>query len=373
MSAEKQTTRKARAKSWRGCVRCIALASLALCGCTSDQKPGKSQNPVPSDAVSGLGSPQNDRQGLVDAEVIRERLTGTNNGLEVRRWTVLDAPDRVMNVLSEHADGAACGQTNIDRLRRNGFRFIRVKAAEIDAVVKELGGATLDRNEWHGQVYDWRSLRDQSIDTHGTAVAIDGRVRRFDRGDFRLLIRSWTVLMEDGPHLHLEVLPQHLLPRANNLRLLIGEKPEDTGEAFATLALDLQLQAGFGYVLVSESPAIDWPQLDEPALMPDGGEEAGDVAAVPKGEGGEVSTPVAPPAVRHKPRVGPGENFGPEAGTPRTLGEILLPSSVAPPTRELLVFVPKIPAELFPPVYESDLSARRPAERENGHQRDRQR
>jgi hypothetical protein len=33
----------------------------------------------------------------------------------------------------------------------------------------------------------------------------------------------------------------------------------------------------------------------------------------------------------------------------------------SPPTREIIVFVPKVPDDLFPPVYESDLAANRGA------------
>jgi hypothetical protein len=316
-----------------------------LGGCASDD----SAKPK---ADAGDASSASGRPNIPSAEVLRERLTGSNNGLELRRWTVIDAPDRVMNVLSNHADGSAADQETIDRLKRNGFRFIRVPVSELDALVSELGGATIDRNEWHGQVYDWRALMEQPIDPRGLAVAIDGRVRRFDRGSFRLLVRSWTTQMEDGPHMHLEVLPQHSLPRANDLRRLMGEKPADAGEAFATLALDLQLQAGYAYVLVSESPEVDWPELDRPAL----------VNEVLVGAAGDEPAPDAPdeslPAVRPRDggwsHVGPPESVGPEAGAPLTLGEMLLPLSVSPPMRRVLAFVPKIPAELFPPVYESD-------------------
>ncbi len=330
----------------------IAVA-LVVSGCASEQK-GDAK-----DAGANASSPEG-RPNLPSAEVLRDRLTGINNGLELRRWTVVDAPDRVMNVLATHADGAAADQDMVDRLKRNGLRFVRVPSSEVDALVAELGGATVDRNEWHGQVYDWRPLMEQPIDPRGIAVAIDGRVRRFDRGEFRVLIRSWTVQMEDGPYLHLEVLPQHRVARANDLRRLLGEKPADAGEAFATLALDLQLQAGFAYVLVSESPEIDWPEMDRPAevnaaLQDQDDANAAGADAARDADRVATGAEAPPQAVRPRPsRVGPPEAIGPEAGAPMTLGEMLLPLSESPPMRQVLVFVPKIPAELFPPVYESD-------------------
>jgi hypothetical protein len=333
----------------------VAVGSAIMgVGCASNQPNNSASSDAPS--VSSQARPN-----LPSAEVLRERLTGANNGLELRRWTVVDAPDRVMNVLSNHADGAAADQETIDRLKRNGFRFIRVPVSELDALVAELGGATIDRNEWHGQVYDWRALMEQPIDPRGLAVAIDGRVRRFDRGAFRLLIRSWTAQMEDGPRMHLEVLPQHSLPRANDLRRLMGEKPADAGEAFATLALDLQLQAGYAYVLVSESPEADWPELDRPAVVNEA--LAGVVGDEPAPGAPDGSLPAVRPRDGGWSRMGPPEAIGPEAGAPLTLGEMLLPLSVSPPMRRVLAFVPKIPAELFPPIYESDEAIGRAGDR----------
>ncbi len=322
----------------------IAISSIMLSGCASGSKDGKQAQSSATDAPGHVTLPSPDE--------LRERLTGTNNGLEIRRWTVLDGGNTALNVIAQHAEGAAADQAATERLRQNGLRFVRVPAADVDVIVGELGGATMDRNEWHGQVLDWRSLREQQIDGRGMAVAIDGRVRRFDRGEFRLLVRSWTVMMEEGPNLHVEILPQHRLPQVNNMRRLLGEKPEDAGEAFASIALDLQLQSGFAYVLVSESPTIDWPQLDTLApAVARGMATTSDVI--------EPSAPAAaPPTTATRPRIGPDDSVGPEAGAPRTLGEVLLPVNNNPPAREILVFVPKIPEELFPPVYESDLHTR---------------
>lgn len=323
-------------------VVCCSTLALSAClnGCASRASSDKQ-----AAGASSESAPQA-RPNIPSPEVLRDRLTGANNGLELRRWTVVDAPDRVVNVLSTHADGAAADQVAVDRLKRNGLRFVRVSADQLEPLVAELGGATMDRNEWHGQVYDWRALMEQPIDASGLAVAIDGRVRRFDRGEFRMLIRGWTVQMEDGPYMHLEILPQHHVPRANDLRRLLGEKPADAGEAFATLSLDLQLEAGYAYVLVSEPPEIDWPSLDRPAS-----ERVVEAGA-------DASNAAKPPPRPRAGRVGPLDGVGPDAGAPLTLGEVLLPTAVSPPMRQVLVFVPKIPLELFPPVYESEQASR---------------
>lgn len=347
----------------------VVALPVAIGGCAASQAGETDQASTTSNRTASKGpTPRGTDEASVElrptAEIVRERLLGKSNGLEVRRWTVLDASDRAMGLIAERSEGCAAEQAACERLRSNGLRFARVPLDQVEAIAEELGGATLDRTEWHGQVFEWISLREQPIDSRGTAVAIDGRVRRFDRGDFRLLMRAWTVAMEEGPCLHMELLPQHRLPQPQNLRRLLGEKPEDAGEAFASVALDLQLQAGFAYVLISESPNIDWPQLDAPALAAPVIPASAMVRQPPTDDpkpaaASPQSAAPIPPVRPAKPRIGPDDYAGPEAGVPRTLGEVLLPSMRSPPTREILLFVPRIPDELFPPVYESELAARR--------------
>ncbi len=308
--------------------------------------------------VPGRGAADNARP---IAEIVRDRLTGTNNGLEVRRWTVLDGSSRALGIVAEFAEGSPADEHASERLKRNGLRLARVPADQLETIVGLLGGATMDRNEWHGQVYEWRSLRDLPIDSRGTAIAIDGRVRRFERGEFRLLIRSWTIMMEDGPHFHLEIRPQHDLPRSNSIQRALGLGEVNSGEPFASVSLNLKMQAGYAYVLVSESPNVDWPQFDRPApvvralpssLRSTASAASADANPVASQQPGSTQQP----ADSARARVGPDDMIGPGAGAPRTLGEVLLPSHTNPPMREIIVFVPKIPDELFPPIYESDLS-----------------
>jgi hypothetical protein len=298
------------------------------------------------------------------AEIVRDRLVGTNNGLEIRRWTVPDATSRSMSALAEFSEGSPLSEAVAQRLRRNGLRLARVPADRLDDLMATLGGATLDRTEWHGQVYDWRSLRDQPIESRGTAIAIDGRVRRFQRGEFRLLIRGWTLMMEDGPYFHLEMQPQYRLPRQNDLQRALGRVVDEPTESFASVALDMRMQSGCAYVLVSEPPTTDWPAFDRPATaLPNLPSTLRQVAAgslvetLRSGAAPAAATPAQAPTPRS--RVGPDDTIGPEAGAPRTLGEVLLPAMSSPPAREIIVFLPKIPDELFPPIYESDLASMR--------------
>lgn len=261
----------------------------------------------------------------------RNRLTNTENGLELRRWTVMEDSQRLAQALAKHVDGQAIDEPTQLRMKRNGFRFLRVPADQLETLLNDLGGATINANEWHGQVPEWRSLADEPVRPGGRAVAIDGRVLRYEYGVFRLMIRSWTVQMENGPIVHLEVLPQHHNPQTNDLRRLLKEGTEPV-EGYGSMALDLQLQSGYAYVLLGESPQMDWPGVE--AAM----------AAAHNSGGASAS---AKPAARTG-KVGPSESIGPQVAAPLTMGELLLcGADRTPRTRDVLVFVPKIAPDLF--------------------------
>jgi hypothetical protein len=296
-------------------------------------------------ALNGCASIAPKSPPTTEASTARlNRLTNANNGLEVLRWTVLDQAGRVRDNVLKYADGSAMDEPTQARLQRNGFRLVRIPAERIESLLADLGGATIESNEWQGQVHEWRSLLDRPVETAGRAVVVDGHVRRAERGEFRLLIRSWIVAMEDGPRMHFEMLPQHHRPQANNLRRLLGEQKQQQVDGFAAAALDLQLEPGYAYVLVGEAPLTEW---------------AGHASTA------STNSPSAlPPRFSRTPRVGPSDVFASDGGTPVTLGELLLPLDRQPPTRGILVFVPRIAPELFisSPLTDEAVAARRPSE-----------
>jgi hypothetical protein len=310
----------------------VALTCAVLAGCSGQ----------PS---AQAGWPTQGSSNQTAAAAARSLLANTDNGLELRRWTVLDSPQRIRATLSKYIAGEAIDPQAHARIERNGFRFLRVAVDHIDALLEDIGGATVNATEWHGQVHQWRSLADRPVGMGrqansdasgiGRAVAVDGKIGRYDRGTFRLLMRSWSVQMEDGPRIHLELLPQHQRPRANDLRRLIGES-DNPITGFGGPALDLQLELGYAYVLLCDSPQAPWP-ADTATNAP------------------------APSATRA--RFGPLETVGPGAAIPMTLGELLLSNHGKPPTRELLVFVPKIGADLFPPSEPADDGVDKQAQR----------
>src|SRR5215813_15141271 len=115
----------------------LILFTLPISGCAKQavvQATGTSPAPV---ALSASGR--------------SSKLANTDNGLELHRWTVMDQPGRIITALSKHADGQAADDQTLARLQRNGFRLVRIAVDDLDQALADMGGATVNANEWHGQ------------------------------------------------------------------------------------------------------------------------------------------------------------------------------------------------------------------------------
>ncbi len=234
-----------------------------------------------------------------------DRMLNPDNGLLLRKWVVSDKPDRIDAALSRYRDGQAVDAKTDQSLRRNGMRLVRVRADQVNALLRDLGAGPSDVTAWHGQVVEWRELYQRPVSGLGATLAVSGRVRSIPLGQIRLLGRSWTVLMEDGPYLTLELLPQLRRPQEPSLYRLLGNAYLQ-GEVFRALAIEIELEHGYAYVLTGEAPVDEW--IDPPR-----------------------------------------DPVGPTVETPDTLGEFLFSQRTKPPLRTLLVFVPRISDRLLRP------------------------
>ncbi len=232
-----------------------------------------------------------------------DRMLNPENGLLLRKWVVSDDAERIWAALQRYSDGEVLDAESDDTLRRNGLRFVRVRADRTEDLLGELGVGPSDVAAWHGQVLEWREFHQRPVGGPDAALAVSGRVRSIPPGQLRLVGRSWTVLMEDGPYLTLELLPQLLRSQTPSLYHLLGDAKLQ-GEVFRGLGIEIELEPGYAYVLTGETPAFEY---------------AGDQPA------------------------------GPDVETPDTLGEFLFSTRTEPPLRTLLVFVPRIPDRLLNP------------------------
>jgi hypothetical protein len=251
----------------------------------------------------------------------RGRLRGGDNGLELIQWVVEVDEAVLASTMAAHRDGPAVSPAIDEWLRRNGFRLVRVRVDDLDEMAAALGDLSFNQRIWHGQVLDWTPLVERSVDAGGEAIAVGGRVGRFEDGRFSLQVRAWTMQDVAGPVVYLELLPQFVSRREGGLRRLL-QPDVMPGLALFDGVVDIQLEDGWAYVLTCAAPGDPW--LD---LSPDTGADA--------------ESPPPPAAPR-----GPG--VGPDIELPPTVGQALL-TARDQDARGLIVLVPRIPAAAYPP------------------------
>lgn len=257
-----------------------------------------------------------------EAVAIANRLTGADNGLEVREWLVDDDPVVIAGAVAALGEPALPGADTDARWRRNGLRFVRVPADRLDVLLESLGGSTVNLQGWHGQVTRWRAVHDLDVG-RGCAVAIDGRVQRFRNGQLSLMMRSWTMPMETGPRIQFELIPAfEPAVRPSDYAQLLGEVPLGP-EPIPSMAVELRLEPGFAYVLTYAEPDETW---FEESL------EDADASA----------------STSDRRDTGSAPDIGPPVDAPPTLGQFLLSRRTLPPRRGVIVFVPRVPPSMGP-------------------------
>lgn len=253
-------------------------------------------------------------------------LLQDDNGLDVRQLVVADNPDVFSEAMAPFAIESTAGGVDSEtsrRLKRNGFRLLRVPSAEVEQLISDLGGASMDVASWYGQVVEWRDVHSLQLGEAGHTMAVDGRVRRYQGGSLRLMARSWVLPMEYGPRVQLEIVPQHIRGESQYHRLLGQSRA--LSEPIASLAAQLLLEPGYTYILTCECPQIAWGD----------GEQDSDGARQP-----DAASAMGPSA---------GVGLGPQVQAPMTLGQLMLTSHSGRRSRGMILFTPRIAAELFPP------------------------
>lgn len=314
------------------------LTLLALSGCAAP--PGAAAESAAT--APGSMTPGGDalRQG-VNAESF---LAAGENGLEVRQWVLSTNSEQVAAALMRFRDGDPLAQRDREALERNGLRLVRVPMEELDGLLADLGAPSRNVVTWFGQVNNWRDVLTSSVDETSKSLVVGGRVRRFSDGDYSLMLRSWTLLMEDMPKVQLELLARHTKTRLQDSVPLLGDRKDEATWLHAIRA-ELQLEQGYAYVLVFESPGVEWREPGENELVRYADGEPAPDALVKEGT---INVPVSGGASTGRGQVGPFHDTGLDALAPATLGEVLLGRTNGQPRRHLLAFVPRIPARLFP-------------------------
>ncbi|MCA9285649.1 MAG: hypothetical protein KDA22_10560 [Phycisphaerales bacterium] len=234
-----------------------------------------------------------------------ERLLAADNGLMVLRWVVRDDPTRVQAMVDAYGRPYDGNDAVASALARNGFVLAAVPTGALESAGAELGEHLTDVQVWHGQAPQWREGQHASLGRSDLAVLVDGHARILNGGVLNLLLRSWTVPMEDGAFLQVEFVPQYEPPIAGGYRKLLGTDRLE-GDVFRELLVELQLRPDECWILTAS------------------------------GTGSSREAGIGPPAI------------GPDVLLPPTLGQLLF---IDPRTkvRTALVFQAVLPEAATPP------------------------
>jgi hypothetical protein len=247
---------------------------------------------------------------------------------------VAEDAQRIGEALMAVALASPLRPDQVEAFRRNGLRLIAVPAQSLPAIEDAVGPLSMNRNEWHGQIVEWRELHERRMNDQGRVVAINGRVRAYRNGRFQLLVRSWVVMMEDGPYVQMDLVPC-FLEGVDRPATFLEQPATPRGELFERLSISVRLDPNVAIVLTCEAPHVAWPSESAP---------------------GPVQRTALAPRRGFGPGAAPPDVRGPDASAPMTLGPLFLGDDGAGASRGLLVFVPRIPDTMF-------ITASRPADR----------
>ncbi len=294
-------------------------------------------------------------------------VPGLDRGLRSWQWRIdeaaLDAPlGAVLASVAVPPPASAVVEPEVaERLARNGLRLLAVPREDLDRLRTLLVLPSLQVETWHGEASDWRPLAVavpgagggvRGGGGGGAAVAIGGRMRRFPSGSFRLAVRAWTMRMEDGPHLQVELRVEHLEPARD--RGLLAGRARPVARLVDGLALELAAPPDLAWVIAPAPPNTAWPAPGTPLAADAAGQ---DDRRDPRGGGEGSARTLGPPALpvttvgellltrrgapaSQRTSATPGDGAGAENGRDRPGGRRII--------RELLVLEPELPRILFP-------------------------
>lgn len=265
--------------------------------------------------AGGCSATQN---GVPNGNVVRSttRVAPGQTGLEVVRWQVEDNGPRLEDALRAHAAPAAAGMDE-KALRDNGFVIYPVKRAELDALLTDMGGSYMDVRTWFGQVTSWREIAATQVEP--VMLEIDGIAHERPGAVARLMLRSWTLPMEDGTRIAVEMVPQVVVGEAESSLLRNSERL--SGEVVTSCATELEMDRDVAWVITCDpSKQIDLKMPLQTAPPPE----------IPTGDAPTLPEERAPPI------------DAPQSETAPPIEQPMEPTPVVPPA--------EIPPSAAPPI-----------------------
>lgn len=279
--------------------------------------------------ASGCAGPQDSaaERGVVTRST--SRVAPGQTGLEVARWEVADSDERLEKALRAHTAASAAAMDEV-ALRQNGFLLWPVKRAELEAMLDEMGGSSMDVRTWFGQLTAWREVAAAQV---GTALLeVDGAARERHGAVVRMMLRSWPLPMEDGTRIAVELVPQVVQNAAEASLLKNGERL--AGQVLATCAVELELDRDVAWVITCDPTRHTQMRLPDDAPAGDAAPAAaapaeGDAAASGEPQPQSSSPPAAPPT-EPAPPAEPGAEPAAEPAPPPAAQPTPAPQQPAP-------------------------------------------
>lgn len=307
--------------------QCLLLpAMLSVSGCASDA----------GTRAAGTGRSAPDPLTVADPAA---RFAHAESGLLVQILRVADDPRRIPVLLSRaarrDADPAASAAVIHAPLDAAGVRLLRIPESSIVPLLTEFGEVERDAATWHGEAPNWRPIALGILGREGP-VDLDGTARPFPPGEFRLLVRAWTMPMEDGPRLQVELVPE-FEPAGASVELLPAARSKRR-RPFLPLRAELMLDAGEALLLTVVRDDDVW---DADAVLPPPGRAPlyPAVTPVPDPDGADAERDRVTGAV---PDEGGSARSPDPPGSRRTLGRLLFSPRASAPVREIVLLRPRI-------------------------------
>ncbi len=236
------------------CTGIVALAFAAGCAAPADSSRSNARSSNPStasrpdweDPQSSTATDTAVTSSTPMSSVVLPVDDGSSDGVAILRWQISDKPSVISTFFSKHTSNGL----SIDvqkRLANNGVVVAQIQLADLPQALEELGGTYSSVRSWLGQATTWNQL--SSYRVRGTVAAVvDGSTNRFKDGSLQLLLRGWTVALEDGAVTDIEILTS-FLPG--------GEVPgarSTLRQAFPSAGFFLSLERGSTLLITAVAP-----------------------------------------------------------------------------------------------------------------------
>lgn len=303
------------------------------------------------------------------ARIIQPDTTpvGAEQGLEVIVWTADDTYFRVGRALDRHTTGEpVLPPDEAQAWQRAGLRVLAVPVDRLDALILDTPPLTPVQRQRYGQMPLWSpTVRGPQLPDGVTGPG----GRRLEPGRPRLIVRSWIEPDLSSGHAT-DVVRTELAIQIESARrpgLLTDSTPgrsiADAGDIIDELIASVVSDGRLAFVIVAESPDIDWSALPEPpppVTQSTPSVEPGTAVGPAPGADPPQNPPPKPapgdpqaPAPTQPGPDGaqPGVPYGPATPRSRTLGEWMLSSPGIPardgrrpigPRKVLMVLVPRL-------------------------------